>query len=460
MADAYKTSQFCQYPPDAEVVYSYFESRQVETPITFFGLQPIIREYLTTPITRDDVDAAEELILSCNVPFNRKGWDHVLNRYGGYMPVTIRAVPEGTVVDGRNALFTIHNDEEDSRTAWCTSYLETMLVRVWYPCTVATISRLAMETIASHWRRTTNYPEYELAVATRYSLVDFGARGTSSHGSAGIGGAAHLVNFRSTDTLEGVYFAKTHYGSRGVIGGSIPAMEHSTVTSWGRDGELDAYDNMMERYAANGLFAVVVDSYDWRNAVDQIWGVVLQAKLRGTGATVVIRPDSGDPTRVPIEVVEMLGERFGYTINSRGYRVLDPCVSVIQGDGINLTSIDAILGNLSAAGFSAENLSFGMGSGLLQDVRRDMFGFAMKCSAVRRSGVWYDVYKEPTDAPEKVSKRGRLALRLVNGRYVTTNRDGAAANDQLVQVYHNGDLQRVYDLDEVRYNTMRYWSQS
>jgi nicotinamide phosphoribosyltransferase len=260
-----------------------------------------------------------------------------------------------------------------------------------------------------------------------------------------------------SDTVEGVFYARKYYNEP-MAGFSIPAAEHSTITSWGRDHEVDAYRNMITLFAKPGsLVAVVSDSYDIMNAASNIWGGLLKDEVIASGATIVVRPDSGDPHLVPIQVIEALGEKFGFTVNSKGYKVLPSCVRVIQGDGITITSLPIILDNLLNAGWAADNIAFGMGGGLLQQVNRDTFKFAMKCSCIRIDGVWHDVYKDPVGDHSKQSKRGMLALVHNDGTFKTVPHFGHAYEDELRDVFNTGDVQRTYTFTEVRENSNKEW---
>jgi nicotinamide phosphoribosyltransferase len=192
---------------------------------------------------------------------------------------------------------------------------------------------------------------------------------------------------------------------------SIPAAEHSTMTAWGRDGETAAFANMIEQFGGpDKAFSVVSDSYDLWNAIDNIWGDELKEAVENMGGTLVIRPDSGEPTKVVREALERLAVKFGTTINSKGYKVLPDYVRIIQGDGINAQSLGKIINAVMDAGFSAENITFGMGGGLLQQVNRDTMSWAMKASAICIDGKWIDIYKDPVTSHSKRSKKGRLAL--------------------------------------------------
>jgi nicotinamide phosphoribosyltransferase len=237
-----------------------------------------------------------------------------------------------------------------------------------------------------------------------------------------------------------------------MAGFSIPAAEHSTITAWGREREGDAYAHILAQFAQPGsLVAVVSDSYDLWHAIDHLWGEQLRPAVLASGAMVIIRPDSGDPLTVPIEAIKRLGHHFGTTINTKGYRVLNQ-VRVIQGDGIQDEQvIGSILKNLLAAGYSADNLAFGMGGGLLQQVNRDTLQFAMKCSALSRDGQqWQPVYKAPATDPYKQSKRGRLALIEVDGKPHTVALEAGIQGNQLVPVFENGRLLQEWTFEEIR----------
>ncbi|TQM13050.1 nicotinamide phosphoribosyltransferase [Pseudoxanthomonas sp. 3HH-4] len=402
--DSYKASHWLQYPPGTDATFFYVESRGGTYDRTvFFGLQAILKEYLAKPITHADVDEARDLFAAHGEPFNEAGWRYIVDHHRGLLPIRIRAVPEGTVVPTHNALMTI--ESTDPQAYWAPSYLETMLLRIWYPVTVATISWHAKQTIRQFLERTSDDPEGQLP----FKLHDFGSRGVSSVESAAIGGAAHLVNFLGTDTVSGLQLAKAYYHEP-MAGYSIPAAEHSTITSWGRENEVQAYRNMLTQFAKPGsIVAVVSDSYDIYHAIKEHWGKTLRQEVIDSGATVVIRPDSGDPVAVVHQCLELLDEAFGHTVNGKGYKVLN-YVRVIQGDGINPTSIRAILERITSAGYATDNVAFGMGGALLQRLDRDTQKFALKCSAARVNGEWIDVYKDPVTDKGKQSKRGRMTL--------------------------------------------------
>ena len=451
--DSYKASHWMQYPPGTKSMFSYIESRGGQFDETvFFGLQYLLKKYLEGPvITVQDVLEAEAFYHAHGVPFNSKGWYYIANNLGGYLPVRIRAVPEGTVVPNSNALVTIESTDED--TFWVASWLETMLVRLWYPITTATISYNTRKLISSYLERTSDKGPEEVL----FKLHDFGSRGVSSQESAAIGGAAHLINFLGSDTIVGVRLANKYYHSK-MSGFSIPAAEHSTITSWGKENEDKAYENMLKSYAKpGGLLAVVSDSYNIFNACENIWGGSLREKVIQSGATLVIRPDSGDPESVVRNVLNILDNKFGSKVNSKGFKVLN-YVRVIQGDGVNINSIGQILRGVEEDGFSVENIAFGMGGALLQHHNRDTQKFAMKCSSITVDGKDVDVYKQPVTDSVKVSKKGRLDLIRVNGSHgfayetVKLNSDEMYHSNTVMRiVFENGKILVEDTLDQIRY---------
>lgn len=446
--DSYKVSHYLQYPRGTTNVFSYIESRGGVYPETvFFGLQIYLKEYLQTPITMEDVDEAAAVLAVHGEPFNREGWEYIVKEHGGLVPVSIKAVAEGLVVPTHNVLVTV--ESTDPKCAWVVSYLETSILRaVWYGTTVASQSRSIKKVIARYLELSGDPSTID------FKLHDFGARGVSSRESAGIGGAAHLVNFKGTDTLAGIMYAMKYYDTP-VPGFSIPAAEHSTITTYGREGEVEAYRRMIQAFSKPGsVYAVVSDSYDIYNAVENLWGGVLRQEVIDAGGLLVIRPDSGDPVKVTLKCVKLLDRKFGSTVNAKGYKVLN-YVRLIQGDGINEATVDAILKAFTDAGYSADNIAFGMGGALLQQVNRDTNKFAMKCSAMEIGGVWHDVYKDPVTDPGKRSKRGRLKLAYTPGiGYQTLNLDEYVKSPYttypLVEVYRNGVITKTYTFEEVR----------
>ena len=446
--DSYKTSQFVQYPPNTTSVFSYIEARGGQySENVFFGLQMFLKEYMTAPITQQMIDEAEWFLKAHGEPFNKSGWEYILNEHDGFLPIRIKALPEGTVVTTSNIMVAVENT--DPLCFWLTSYIETALLRaVWYPTTVATKSREIKKVIAEYLEKTA---DDEAMGGLAFKLHDFGARGVSSLESAGIGGCAHLVNFMGTDTIEGALYAMRYYNETEVPGFSVPASEHSTITSWGRKNELEAYKNMFKQFGGEfPIVSVVSDSYDIYNAVENMWGGELKDMVINSGSTLVVRPDSGEPAEVVAKVALLLDATFGSTTNSKGYKVLNN-VRILQGDGLNdVADFEKILTKLVGYNFSTDNVVFGMGGGLLQQVNRDTSKFAMKASQAVVDGEGCDVYKDPITDSGKRSKKGRLGSLMVDGVIATVSEEEAGEDNLLQVVFENGKIVNETTFAEVR----------
>jgi nicotinamide phosphoribosyltransferase len=443
MTDSYKASHAWQYPAGTKGMFSYLESRGgVYDRTLFFGLQYLIQRYLTKPVTHADVDEAKAFFAAHGTPFPEAGWRRVVDIHRGMLPIRIRAVAEGMVVPVSNALLTV--ESLDPELFWLVTWVETFLMRLWYPITVATQSWHVRRTIRDALLRTGGIEGLD------FKLHDFGARGVSSGESAAIGGAAHLAaGWQGSDTVEGVWMAKHFYGCD-MPAYSIPASEHSTITSWGPDREYQAFDNMLAQFGGQGkILACVSDSYDIFKAVD--YWISQSAAIKASGSTLVIRPDSGDPCDILLAILYRFEDAEMLQINAKGFLELPPHFRIIQGDGVNPKSIAAILERLEDEGFSAANLAFGMGGALLQKgIERDTQKFAYKCSAVFDGNYWLDVYKDPVTDPGKKSKRGLLDLVGSYDDGFQTVNIRKAWNSVLSTVYERGPVGRLTTLAEVR----------
>lgn len=445
LTDGYKPSHWLQYPADATGVFSFFESRGGRFPeVLFVGLQYIIKRFLTGQVvTREKIAAAKarysRYFMNDRI-FNEAGWTRILEEYDGHLPVIIRAVPEGMRVPVSHPLLTVENT--DMRFPWLTNYLEPLISQVWYPTTVATVSA-AIRAKICHFLEETGDPSL-----VNFKLHDFGFRGSTTPDSAGIGGFGHLVNFMGTDTMSALDVAEDYYSDDDAAK-SIPAAEHSTITAYGAEGELEAYQKILNEFPT-GPIAVVSDSYDVFRACRDYWGKELRKQVLDREGVLVIRPDSGNPRIVVPKVLEILGDAFGYVVNKKGFKVLDPHVRVIQGDGIDEAMVGEVLAEIKQQKWSADNLTFGCGGGLLQKVDRGTNDFTFKCSAVRRSGVWKDAYKKPVTDSKKLSKPGRLILVRQNGR-LKTSREGELNLPNLLEpVFRNGKLLKNWSLKDIR----------
>lgn len=460
MADAYKYSHHKLYTPGTTNIYSYLESRGGKFDNTvFYGLQYFIKEYIEgVAFTQEDIDEAAAYMPSIfgrNDVFDKANFQYILDTYGGKLPVRIKAVAEGTAVPTSNVLMTIENT--DPKCYWLTNFLETLLMQLWYPSTVATLSREVKKVLNTYFEDTAT-PGAEAGID--YVLNDFGYRGASSPESAGLGGSAHLINFNGSDNLAAGIYAKNYYNAIETYGLSVPATEHSICTLKGEDGELEVFKHVLDTFPT-GIVACVSDSYNIFRACTDYWGTELKEQILNRDGVLVIRPDSGDPIQTLLTIFNLLFDKFGFKTNIKGYKVLPPQIRVLQGDGVNYDAIKEIYQALKENGISAESLVLGMGGALLQKVDRDTQKYAIKCAAAVINGQEVVVQKSPTEMNAKgeitesfkKSKGGRLKLiQTENGFETVSDADYPELQDQLITVFENGELKKEYNFEEVREN--------
>ncbi|MGL4662311.1 MAG: nicotinate phosphoribosyltransferase [Culicoidibacterales bacterium] len=458
--DSYKLTQPRQYPSDMIYMHDYLESRGGIYGYTkFFGLQYYIQEYLMQKVT---VEMVEEAVIFCKahgIDLDIDGWMYIAKDLDGKLPLRIRAVKEGAIIPNHNVLMTIESTDE--RVPWIVTWAETLLLKVWYPITVGTYSYKIKQIIRGFAEKTSDNVESELP----FKLHDFGYRGVSSEESAMLGGMAHLTNFKGTDTIAGAYGAMKYYHATTMPGFSIPASEHSTITSWTEKHEIDAYRNILEQYPT-GIVSLVLDSYNFFRAIDTMICGELKPLIMNRDGLVVLRPDSGDAATNILYALRHCSKAFGYQVNSKGFKVLNN-IRLIQGDGVSEDVIYDILKLMKKEKFSVDNIAFGCGGALLQgnkhsSINRDTHKFAIKCSAIQHAdGTFTDVYKDPVTDRGKSSKRGRLDLVKKSGKFVTVNISklplGMYHPESLLHVvYENGNHITKYDWEEIRANDNIY----
>jgi len=480
--DSYKYSHPSQFPKGTKKMVSYIESRGGKySEVVWAGIQAIIVDQLLKPVERKHIKNllafVEAHMMGNTDPGLELAFNTVVDEYNGKLPIRIRAAKEGLVIPVKNVLAVVETTVEDERIFPLTSYVEALLLRVWSPTTVATESYEIKKLVYKYLKFTADDPDAEIDL----KLHDFGSRGVSSPLTAALAGFGHLISFKGSDNTIANFLAKMVYQSDTAVDDftdvpsvSIPASEHNTTTSHGLDNEIQIVEQMFDAYAKPGAyFATVIDSRDFIRFIREI-APKFKQRLIDSGATWVFRPDSGDPVKVPVKVVEELDKIFGHTVNSKGYKVLNN-VRVIQGDGIAHEEVEEILATLTSPmlKWSATNINFGMGGGLLQKNDRDTQKFAMKCCAILNDGTWVDVYKDPaiydpdtwvvdeTKSSFKKSKMGRLEL-LYNTQthsYQTVTAEDLDSFEgkfgwehALETVYEDGELVRIMTLEELRKN--------
>lgn len=468
LTDSYKIGNCSLLPKGTKKVYSYFEARKGATfPVTnWFGLHFNLKLIEGPLFDLDDIEQGRERMAAHfwgnDTMFNYEGWKKLYNKYGGHLPLEIRAVPEGTLVPVDNVLFTMVNTDEEF--PWVTNTYETIMTHVWHPATVATLSYHVFQDCKKALEKSADTLD-----ALPFMLHDFGFRGVENITGAAFGGAGHLVNGIGTDTIIAMDAIAQYYDAPyETIGKSVFATEHCNMTSLGEWGEFQVIQDVLDKNPV-GIVSVVSDSYDYYRNVKTLGDANQPYKQQiidrnrnagGIPTVYVVRPDSTTPEhKTPEDLVlwtlEQLGHDFGYEVNDKGFRVLDPCVRIIWGDGIDRDGINKILDKAMDNRWSADNLVFGMGGGLLQKVNRDTQRFAFKCSAQLRNDEWIEIQKNPLDTSKK-SKAGRLMLhKKEDGTYQTINKDKINVEflkykDELQTVYRNGEILIKPDFKEIR----------
>lgn len=497
--DFYKSSHKIQYPKGTQLVYSNLTPRSThylpkidgtDDKIVFFGLQFFIKDFLIETFDENFFDLEKEEVVAeykrrmdTSLGKDAVNVDHIAALHDlGYLPISIRALPEGATINVKVPFFTIENTLPDY--FWLPNYLETILSNyLWKPITSATLARKYKQLL-------TNY-----AVATGAPLDfvnfqghDFSFRGMSGIQDAVMSGAAHLTSFVGTDTVPAIDFLENYYGAdaeKELIGCSVPATEHSVMCMGMEDGELQTFKHLITEVHPVDIVSIVSDTWDFWNVVNPENGIMKQLKdiVMARDGKVVIRPDSGDPVKIitgykvvpgevksfgsahlehwlsegyeairlagshsshyysikelydkygsgqhtsplsPCEVkglIECLWETFGGTETVKGYRVLDSHVGAIYGDSITLNRADEILVRLQMKKFASCNIVFGIGSFTYEYQTRDTLGTAMKATAGIVNGEFREIFKNPkTDSGNfKKSAKGFLAVHLKDGEYV------------------------------------------
>lgn len=477
LTDGYKVDHRRQYPAGTTRVYSNLTPRNGRNPddegVIFFGLQAVIKHYLIDYVNEtffyrpvDEVcEEYEQAMLEYLGP-NEIGSDHLRKLHGlGYLPLHIMAVEEGRFVPYGVPVLTIENTRPEF--FWLTNYIETLLSSaLWGPTTSATTAfkyRLILETYAE----TTGSP---VEFAQTFQAHDFSFRGMSSPESAIMSGMGHLTAFVGTDTVPAIAALKHYYYASGLIGGSVPATEHSVMCAGGKEDELETYSRLLDLYPT-GILSVVSDTWDYFGVLTNILPT-LKDKIMSRNGKLVIRPDSGDPVKIicgdpdapdgspeHLGTVRLLANLFGTTETEKGYLVLDEHVGVIYGDSITLERCEAIVRGLEQLGFASANVVFGVGSFTYQHVTRDTHGFAMKATYAVVKGEEHLLFKDPkTGDGSKKSALGRLVvvdngddmpLMLEHG--LTEHQwNRRAGIDVLRSVFYDGKPVHETNLDRIR----------
>lgn len=466
MSDCYKFSHQDQYPKGTNKVYSYLESRGSREDgldyTVFFGLQFYLKKYLLKPVTHADVDEHEKVVGHIMGSVNSSRWRDLADL--GYLPLQIKAVPEGTVMPLKNALMTITNTHPDF--AWLVNYAETLLMKLWGPITVASNSYRFRRMFNGFADRTVGNRD-----AVPFQLHDFGYRGVDSEEAAGIMGAGHLLSFLGTDTTAAVKLLMDYYsgGEDGnPVGLSVPASEHSVMCAHSiENDDLPAIRNMLDVYQS-GTVSIVFDSYDLWRAIEEYACGLLKDQIMARDGKVVIRPDSGDPPLIicgnpsadtlpeQMGVLRLLDRGFGSDFNDLGFREICEKVGTIYGDAIFYERAVNILSKMAGMGYASNNIVFGSGGLLLNQWSRDTLKMAIKATYCEVGGESRAIEKDPVTDHGKRSKKGLLRVEREETELGITYRtydqqtEVEESRGVLETVFIDGQLIREQTLTEVR----------
>ena len=466
LIDFYKADHRSQYPPGTELVYSNFTPRKSRIPgvnhMTFFGLQYILKEYLVDRFNEHFFSLPKDQAVGEYDEFMRNtlstpiSVDHIADLHDlGYLPLCIMALPEGTNVPLQTPAMVFWNTSK--KFYWLTNYLETLLsALLWKPCTSATIAGLIRNVLDGYAKQTSDNREF-----VDWQGHDFSFRGMSGVEDACMSGAGHLLHFKGTDTVPAIQFLRQYYDasfSEGIIGGSVPATEHSVMSAGGKENELDTIRRLLKIYP-EGIISIVSDTWDLFKLVNE-YLPTLKDEIMGRNGKIVCRPDSGRPHKIlngnpdstcELEkkgVIRLLHEHFGGTVNSKGYIDLDSHVGTIYGDGINLDELRRILIGMAANGYSSANCVFGIGSYTYQYVTRDTLGTVCKATYVEVNGQPRPIFKSPKTGAWKKSHKGLLCVNpdLSVEENVSWDRNGGI----MEKVFYNGRILRTQSLNDIR----------
>ena len=475
LTDGYKVDHRRQYPDGTTLVYSNWTPRKsrienVEE-VVFFGLQYFIKKYIIHDFEeyffkqpKEEVIKKYSRRINNYLGENQVGTKHIEDLHDlGYIPMVFKALPEGSSVPIRVPMFTMFNTKPEF--FWLTNYFETLLSAViWMPCTSATIAKQYRKILDKYASETSSVPEF----------VDWQAHDFSMRGMAGIeasitSAAGHLLSFTGTDNIPAIDFFEEYYKANSdneLIGGSVPATEHSVMCMGTTEGEFETFQRLITEVYPKGIVSIVSDTWDlWKVLTNYL--PKLKEEISGRDGKVVVRPDSGDPILILCGnpngkseeerkgVVQLLWETFGGTTNDKGYKELIPQIGAIYGDSITVERATQICENLKSKGFASTNVVLGIGSFTYQYNTRDTFGFAMKATYGEVNGEGRAIFKDPiTDDGTKKSAKGLMKIELENRIFKLTDNVSweEESKGELKEIFRDGKLLVDVSLSEIREN--------
>ena len=471
--DGYKLDHRRQYPDKTTLVYANWTPRKSRIEgidkVVFFGLQYFIKRFILDDFENNffkkpkaEVIAKYERRINNYLGPNSVGIKHIEDLHDlGYIPMVIKALPEGVSVPIRVPMFTLYNSNPEF--FWLSNYFETLIsTTVWMPCNSATIGKTYRDILDKYAQETSSVPEF-----VDWQGHDFSMRGMAGLEAAQMSAAAHLLSFSGSDTIPAIDFLEQYYNANSdteLVGGGVAATEHSVMCMGTNEGEVDTFKRLITKVYPNGIVSIVSDTWDlWKVLTEYL--PQLKEEVLARDGKVVIRPDSGDPADIICGnpngksaaekkgVVELLWDIFGGSTNAKGYKELDSHIGAIYGDSITLGRAGNICDRLKEKGFASTNVVLGIGSFTYQYNTRDTFGFAMKATYGEVDGEGREIFKDPiTDDGTKKSAKGLIKIELVDGEY--TLKDQVTWEEEktgeLREIFRDGKLLVDDSLAQIR----------
>ena len=439
--------------------------------MVFVGMQPFMIDYLIDGFNNQffnrplyEVEAEYKHYMDVQIGTANTEWSEIaaLHRLG-YLPIEIRAIPEGTIVNMGIPVVEMRNTHPDF--AWVVQWIECILqVELWATCAYATVGKAYHDLAARYYAETTDGVDPFMAMA------DFGMRGMSCIEDSIRTSASWLLSFNKTSTIPALPYIDQYYNAdcaKNGIGRGAVSTEHSVMgANFAIDGdEITFVKRLLTELYQNTSFSMVSDTYDYWNMVNNIIPACKKEIMEHNGK-LLIRPDSGDMVDISIRTVEKLWEVFGGTINSKGYKELDSHIGLIYGDGCTLNRVHQIYDILKERGFAANNVVFGVGAfcfhALFDDdnkmtvITRDTFGMAMKATFGEFGDKKLFIYKDPKtdDGNLKKSHKGCcMVTKNPDGSFTCVDEFDHWVDDEqteLKTVFKDGELTKFYDFMDIR----------
>lgn len=477
LIDFYKAVHAEMLPKNITKSVSYFTPRMSRVKrwdkVVMFGLQGFIKTYLIDYFNEEFFDKPfEEIIyeykriMDASLGKDAYKIDKIESLHKlGYLPIEIVALPEGTIVPMHVPMFGITNTHKDF--AWLPQSLESLIsAEMWHPMLAATVG-MTYRGIVNHYYDLT----CEDNIPRSKALGAFDFRGEECLESAVKAGAGWCLSFLNTATVPTIPYLEKNYfcdcTKESVAYGS-PSTEHSVMCSnYAVDGdEITLLRRLLTEIYPNTSFSAVLDSYDYWNIIDNILPQ-LKTEIMNHNGCMLMRGDSGDCVEVVTKTVFKLWEEFGGTVNSKGYKVLDPHVKAIYGDSITVQRCEGIYRILMKNGFACSNVALGVGSfsfqcieedGVLKPFTRDTFSSCIKATYCEINGKPFPIFKNPKDGGFKKSQKGccRVYTRCDGSIYYEDEltweqaiKSGKHGN-MLIPVFKDGELLKEQSLKEIR----------